>query len=54
MTDGIHQLLGLPPRHYDGLSVDAHDCLGDGCLPMIASWTTGTVSSERLTVRGVV
>ena len=27
MTDSIHQLLSLPPRHLDGLRVDAHDCL---------------------------
>lgn len=47
MTDRVHQLLGLPPRHLDGLRVDAHDCLRDVCLPMIASWTTVAVSSGR-------
>lgn len=45
MTDSIHQLLGLPPRHLDGLRVDAHDCLRDVGMPMIASSTTGAVSS---------
>lgn len=54
MTDGIHQLLGLPPRHLDGLSVDAHNCLRDVCLPMVASSTTGTASSGPLVVRGVL
>lgn len=47
MTDGIHQLLGLAPRHLEGLCVDVHECLRDVCLPMIASWMTGTVSSGR-------
>lgn len=45
MTDSIHQLLSLPPRHLDGLRVDAHDCLRDVGMPMIASSTTGAVSN---------